>query len=130
MSTRRESYNLKEERDLRLIKDGLKHNGDHWVAQYSWIRDPLELPDNYSAALAMLEKLEKRLQKNKSHAQIYQEQVEDMISRRVARKLTKEEVKVIHFSTMMSNQSSTWKTTTPIKLDGYNLQTNSSISIL
>ena len=25
--------------------------------------------------------------------------------------------KVIHFSTMMSNQSSTWKTTTPIKLD-------------
>ena len=26
-------------------------------------------------------------------------------------------LKVIHFSTLMSNQSSTWKTTTPVKLD-------------
>ena len=31
-------------------------------------------------------------------------------------------VKVIHFSTMMSNQSSTWKTTTPIKLDVKSVQ--------
>ena len=66
------SYNLTEELELRLIEDGLKHNGDHWIAQYPWIRDPLELPDNYSAALVMLEKLEKQLQKNKSHAQVYQ----------------------------------------------------------
>ena len=66
------SYNLKEELELRLIEDRLKHNGDHWIAQYPWIRDPLELPDNYSAALVMLKKLEKRLQKSKSHAQVYQ----------------------------------------------------------
>ena len=38
-------------------------------------------------------------------------------------------VKVIHFSTQMSNRSSTWKMTTQIKLD-INLKTNSSISIL
>ena len=90
------SYNLKKEHELRLIEDGLKHNGDHWIAQYPWIRDPIELPANYSAALAMLEKLEKRLQKNTSHAQVYQEQVEGMISRGVARKLTKEEVEEYH----------------------------------
>ena len=44
----------------------------------------------------MLEKLEKWLQKNKSYAQVYQEQVEDMISRGVSRKLTKEEVEEYH----------------------------------
>ena len=90
------SFNLKEECELRLIEDRLKHNGDHWIAQSPWIRDPLELLDNYSVALVMLGKLEKQLQKNESHAQVYQEQVEDMISRRVARKLTKEEVEVYH----------------------------------
>ena len=49
-----QSYNLKEERELRLIEDGLKHNDDHWIAQYPWIHDPLELPDNYSATLVIL----------------------------------------------------------------------------
>ena len=44
----------------------------------------------------MLVKLEKWLQKNKSHAQVYQEQVEDMISRGVSRKLTKERVEEYH----------------------------------
>ena len=28
------SYNLKEGCELRLIEDGLKHNGDHWIAQF------------------------------------------------------------------------------------------------
>ena len=44
----------------------------------------------------MLEKLEKWLQKNESHAQVYQEQVEDMILRGADQKLTKEEVEEYH----------------------------------
>ena len=40
----------------------------------------------------MLQRLEKQLQKSESHAEIYQEQVEDMVLRGAARKLTKQEV--------------------------------------
>ena len=46
------SCNLKEESKLRLIEDGLKHNGDHRIAQYPWICDPLELPDQLFCCLS------------------------------------------------------------------------------
>ena len=39
------SYTLKDERELRLIEEGLEHKDDHYVAQHSWIRDPKQLPD-------------------------------------------------------------------------------------
>ena len=44
-----------------------------------WIRDPSELPDNQNAAMGMLT--------------VYQKQIEDMVDREVARKLTLKELK-------------------------------------
>jgi len=41
--------------------------------------DPTELPDNKRAAMGMLMLTEKRLAKNKEHANIYQKQIEDTI---------------------------------------------------
>ena len=46
-------YTLKEERELRLIQEGLTNCDGYWTAQYPWIRDPKELPDNKIAALKM-----------------------------------------------------------------------------
>ena len=57
-------YSLKEERELKLIEDGLEHMGDHWQAKYPWVRNPGELKDNYSFALSRLKSLEKSLLKN------------------------------------------------------------------
>ena len=63
-----------------------------WLAEYPWIKDPADLPDNRRVALAMLNSTERRLGKNTQHATVYDNQVQDMVQRGVARKLTKEEL--------------------------------------
>ena len=45
------------------------------------------------AAMGMLISTEKRLAKNATHAEVYQKQIEDMVDREVARKLTLKELK-------------------------------------
>ena len=87
-------FNLKEEREQHQIEEGLTHKDDHWEAQYPWIRDPNDLPDNRSAALAMLKSTEKRLSTNKVHAETYNNQIQDMIDRNVARKLSNDELQL------------------------------------
>ena len=79
------SYSL-----LREIRhfNSLKHRR---MTPYPWIRDPADLPDNRKAAFGMLLSMETRLAKNNDHARIYQEQIQQMIDRGVARKLTKSE---------------------------------------
>ena len=86
------SYTLKEERELRLIEDGLEHKGNHWVARYPWIRNPAELPNNYSLAVSRLKSLENRLRRNPEHCKVYQGQIDDMISRKVVYKLSSKEI--------------------------------------
>ena len=86
------SYTLKEERELKLIEEGLQYKGDHWVARYPWLRSPLELPDNYTYAVARLKSLERRLLRNPERCKIYQQQIDDMISRKVAHRLTSKEL--------------------------------------
>ena len=39
-------FTLKEERELALIEQNLKFHGSHWEAEYPWIRDPANLPNN------------------------------------------------------------------------------------
>ena len=63
-----------------------------WMTPYPWIRDPADLPDNRKAAFGMLLSTETRLAKNTDHARVYQEQIQQMIDRGVARKLTKSEL--------------------------------------
>ena len=88
------NYSLKEEKELQLIERNLHFNNlEHrWMTPYPWIRDPADLPDNRKAAFGMLLSTEKRLAKNTDHARVYQEQIQDMIDRGVARKLTKSEL--------------------------------------
>jgi len=88
------TYTIKEEKELAFILKNLSHDAKEqfWTAEYPWIRDPFDLPENRRAAFGMLISTEKRLPKNKKHVEIYQQQIKDMIDRDVARKLTREEL--------------------------------------
>ena len=86
------NYTLREERELNLIDKGLKHEDGYWVAKYPWIKDPNNLPDTKQAVMGMLKSTEKRLSKNRKHAEMYQQQIDDMIQCKVARKLPASEL--------------------------------------
>ncbi|XP_068758047.1 uncharacterized protein [Montipora capricornis] len=90
-----QNFTIKEEKELQLIESKLEYNKEEkrWLTEYPWIRDPAQLPDNKRAAMGMLISTEKRLAKNKEHANVYQKQIEDMIEREVARKLSQTELK-------------------------------------
>ena len=57
------------------------------MEKYPWIKDPSNLPDNKQAVMGTLKSTEKRLSKNKRHPEMYQQQTDDMIQLKVARKL-------------------------------------------
>ena len=82
------NYTLKEEKELNLIENNLEYNSQEnlWITTYPWIKDPHNLPDNKRAAYGRLMSTEQRLHKNPDHAKVYQQQIQDMIDRDVARK--------------------------------------------
>ena len=86
---------MQEERELELIKKGLSHDAEkkEWTCHYPWIRDPKELPNNYSSAFSRLRSLENRLKKlGKSHTQVYDTQIKDMVERGIAKILSSNEI--------------------------------------
>ena len=87
-------YTIKEERELELIERNLTFNSDDstWTVECPWIKDPNDLPNNRKVAMAKLAATERRLRKNADHARVYDEQIKDMLTRNVARKLSKEEL--------------------------------------
>ena len=108
-------YTIQEERELAIIDDGLTLENQKWTAKYPWKKDPSDLPNNYPAALAMLRSTERRLKKDEKQAQTYCEQIQDMITRGVARKLSEVELKsysgpihyVSHHEVMKPDSAST-----------------------
>ena len=108
-------YTIKEERELKLIEEGLRRMHNHWVATYPWIRDPKSIQNNRNVAFAMLKSTEKRLLRDKTHAQRYTEQIHDMLNRKVAIKLTDEVLKsysgpvhyISHHEVLKEDSSST-----------------------
>ena len=86
---------LKEERELRMIEDGLEYSKTEkkWTVSYPWTRDPSDLPNNVNSATGRLRSTEQRLRKNgRQYALEYQKQMDDMVERKVARKLTHSEI--------------------------------------
>ena len=84
------TYSFREEQELKLINSKLHYDEENkrWIAGYPWINDPVLLPDNYAATFATLRSTEKRLLTDPKWANKYSEQIRDMESRGVARKLT------------------------------------------
>ena len=84
-------FTIKEERELKLIVEGLVHKGNHWEVTYPWCKDPNLLPNNRMEVFKMLQSTEKRLLKDPMKGKIYNEQIEDMVKRDVARQLPESE---------------------------------------
>lgn len=80
---------LKEERELKLIEDGLKFRGSYWESSYPWIRDPGQLPDNRKASVIATEK---KLTKSPNIARLYCEEMRDMFNRKASRRLSNNEI--------------------------------------
>eukprot|EP00057_Strongylocentrotus_purpuratus_P016422 XP_011670896.1 PREDICTED: uncharacterized protein LOC105441474 [Strongylocentrotus purpuratus] len=81
----------KEEHDL--IWNSAKKVGKQWLVPYPWKDNPEKLPDNRVQAERMLQATEKRLAKNPEHAEVYKQQMQEMVEMGFSRKLTDEEKK-------------------------------------
>ena len=86
---------LLEEKEFDIIKKGLefKNTTGRYEACYPWVVDPINLPRNRNSAYALLESTEKRINRDPLHAETYKKQIQDMIDRKVARKVTEKELK-------------------------------------
>ena len=76
-----QDYSLKEERELKLITEGLSYDKTNlkWSYRYPWIKDPFNLPNNYPLAKACLVSTEKRLKKSGSvYWEAYKNEMQSM----------------------------------------------------
>ena len=67
-----------------MIEKGFKLEDDIWIATYPWVKDPKHLPNNEPFAERLLIGTKQQLLKNREHAKVYQEQMQDMLDRQVA----------------------------------------------
>ena len=60
------THSFKEEQELDIIRKNLEYDEamQCWVTSYQWAVDPNSLPDNHSAALPTLKKMERTLTKD------------------------------------------------------------------
>ena len=88
------TYSFKEEQELRMIQENLENDSvkQCWVTSYPWLVDPATLLNNYGSALATLKNTERTLSKDEWWAETYQKQMQDMIERGVAQKLSQKEL--------------------------------------
>ena len=106
-----------EEKEHEMIKDGLIFNEQtgRWLSHYPWIQEPECLTENKYFAQAMLRSTEKRLKRNLLHAETYQNQMKDMVDRKVACLVSEEELRayqgtkfyITHHDVFSPNSSST-----------------------
>ena len=90
-----QTFSFKEEQELELIQSKLRYlpESKHWITGYPWKVDPATMPDNYAAAYSTLCRTERTLSKDPAWGSTYQLQIDDHITRGVARKLTDEEIR-------------------------------------
>ena len=88
------TYSFREEQELQMIRSGLSFDPERgmWVACYPWISPPSVLPDNKWQAVKILESVERKLTRNPDWATKYQEQIDDLLQRNAARKLSPDEI--------------------------------------
>ena len=86
---------LKEEKEYSMIKDSLQYDEERsrWKADIPCQTDLSELHNNKAQVLGCLYSQEKRLRKNKKHADLYQSQIQDMLARNVCRPLSERKYK-------------------------------------
>ena len=80
--------------------------GPYWVAKFPWNIDPTELPDNKTAVATVMHVTEKKLQKNLEWRKIYELQLQTLVDKNYAVKITKDDideyVKLARFTTLVT----------------------------
>ena len=86
-------YSFKEQKELDIIQNNLKYNSAErrWYTVYPWICERSTLPKNDRVAYQSLLSLEKVLSRDPELANDFCSQIEDMVARGAAIKLTDEE---------------------------------------
>ena len=72
-------YSHREEGELRLIKDSLRHDGQCWVAEYPYLHPRGLLRGSKEIAFKMLMATERSLKRNKDWGERYNQCILDMI---------------------------------------------------
>ena len=111
------TYSFREEQELNMIRENLEYDekNQYWRTSYPWIVDPNNLPNNYNTALATLRNTERILSKDYKWAETHEEQMKDIVDRRVDRKLTPQELEewkgpvfsISHFAVVNPRSNST-----------------------
>ena len=117
-----------------MIQENLEYDevNQRWITSYPWLVDPQRLPDNYHTALATLERTERTHKKDDQWARTYKSQMDDMVDRGVARKLSSEEVKswngpvfyISHLAVVNPHSNST-----PVRIVFNSSQTHKGVSL-
>ena len=112
-----QTYSFKEEQELKMIRENLEYDevNARWITSYPWLVDPATLPDNYAVAWGTLRSTEQKLKRDVQWAATYKAQIQDMLDRKVARKLSKEEMRswngpkfyISHLAVVNSHSKST-----------------------
>ena len=83
---------IKEQRELEQIESNLEYVEGHWETRYPWIKDPRQLVNNRRAAEGILRSTERRISKDPARKEAFLHQMQDMVDRNVARKLSNAEM--------------------------------------
>ena len=88
------TYSFREEQELRMIQGNLEYDNvkQCWVISYPWLVDPETLTNNYGSAFATLKNTKRTLGKDERWAETHYKEMEDIMERGVARKLSQKEL--------------------------------------
>ncbi|XP_076655808.1 uncharacterized protein LOC143360652 [Halictus rubicundus] len=84
--------NRQEERAQHLQNTTTKRKLGRWETGLLWHTEKVDLPNNYSYALERLKNLERRMDKEPELANAYTRQIEDLIKKGYAEKLTAQQI--------------------------------------
>ena len=108
---------LKDEKEFNLIESKIEFKADsgRWMAAYPWMCERNQLKSNIHIAAAILRSTENRLKGNREQATLYSRQIQDMIDRKAARKITEAELNsfqgakfyIAHHAVMKAESKST-----------------------
>ena len=80
-----------KQKGLKLIEESCSLEGKKWTMSYPWKKNSELLRDNYSQVFKKMS-TERRLSKQPAHAKSYDEQMQEMESMQLSRKLTNDEI--------------------------------------
>ena len=89
------TFSFREQQELDMIRSNLEYDSEKqcWITSYPWLVHPSQLPDNRNTAVATLKRTERVLSKDQKWAETYTNQMQDLIKREVARRLTEEDIR-------------------------------------